>query len=63
MNKILSIVGYCLSKKHIKLSKIYLMFISVKGNGDGNGNAYSPLFYLKTLPLPKNGDIYLELLG
>ena len=39
------------------------MFISVKGNGDGNGNAYSPLFYLKTLPLPKNGDIYLELLG
>ena len=41
----------CQKKKHIKLSKIYLMFISVKGNGDGN--AYSPLFYLKTLPLQK----------
>ena len=39
------------------------MFISVKGNGDGNGNAYSSLFYLKTLPLQKNGDIYFELLG
>ncbi len=34
------------------------MFISVKGNGDGNGNAYSPLFYLKTLPLQKKMETY-----
>lgn len=34
------------------------MFISVKGNGDGNGNAYSSLFYLKKLPLQKKMETY-----